>query len=188
MLYKDETPIFKASNDYLFGNVMIRQDSNINRSCKPVSINVNSTAYEHSKVKKEIKYDISFLKMAKEWSYNSYAERKKVGCLIVRDNNIISDGFNGMPSGMDNICEDENGETKWEVLHAEANALMKLAKTNQSAEGATLYITFSPCKNCAKLIYQAGVKRVVYTERHSDTEALEFLGKMGISISRYFVG
>ena len=188
MLYTDEQPIFKASAQYFDGNVIIRQDSDVNRLCRPVEINIKNPATLHSKLRKEIKYDMSFLKMAKEWSYNSYAVRKKVGCLIVRDNNIISDGFNGMPSNMDNSCEDENGETKWEVLHAESNALMKLTKTNQSAEGSTLYITFSPCKNCAKLIYQAGVKRIVYTERHSDTEALEFLGKMGIKLSKYFIG
>ena len=137
-------------------------------------------------VRKQIKFDLSFLHMAKVWAQNSHAGRKKVGCLIVRDYSIISDGYNGTPSGFDNRCEDEDGETKWEVLHAEANAISKLAKSDQSSLGATLYTTFSPCKDCAKLVLQAGIKRLVFTDLHSDTDGLELLAKAGIEISRYF--
>lgn len=141
------------------------------------------TLYAHHA--KEVKFDVAYLRMAQVWAGNSHAERKKVGCLIVRDFNVISDGYNGTPSGFDNKCEDENGETKWEVLHAEANAIMKLAKSSQSCAGATLYITFSPCRHCAKMILQAGIVRVVYTERHSDEEGLELLARAGIMISQY---
>jgi dCMP deaminase len=110
---------------------------------------------------KQEKYDRAYLKMASEWSQLSYCERRKVGALIVKGRMIISDGYNGTPSGFENICEDDAGYTKWYVLHAEANAILKVAGSTQSCEGATLYLTMSPCTNCSKLIHQAGIKRVV---------------------------
>ena len=126
--------------------------------------------------------DERYLAMAKEWSKMSHAKRKKVGCLIVKDERIISDGFNGTPSGFDNCCEDENGVTKWEVLHAEANAILKVASSTQSCAGATLYITLSPCKECSKLVHQAGIKRVVYAAAYKDTSGLDFLAKAGVEL------
>ena len=115
---------------------------------------------------KENKYDKAYLKMAREWGNLSYCERRKVGALIVKDRMIISDGYNGTPTGMENICEDEENYTKWYVLHAEANAIMKVASSTQSCSGATLYVTLSPCKDCSKLIYQAGIVRVVYIDQY----------------------
>jgi len=128
------------------------------------------------------KYDIAYLKMAVEWGKLSYCERKKVGALIVKDRMIISDGYNGTPTGFENICEDENGVTKWYVLHAEANAILKVADSTQSCSGATLYITLSPCRECCKLIHQAGIKRLVYIDQYSDTTGLEFLRNAGVEI------
>ena len=128
---------------------------------------------------KQRKYDIAYLKMAREWAKLSHCERKQVGALIVKDRMIISDGFNGTPSGFDNCCEDEEGKTKWEVLHAEANAILKVAASTQSAEGSTLYVTLSPCRDCSKLIHQAGIKKVVYSRAYRDTSGLEFLEKAG---------
>ena len=132
---------------------------------------------------KQLKYDTSYLKMAREWSQLSYCERKQVGALIVKDKMIISDGYNGTPSGFENICETENGDTKWYVLHAEANAILKVAKSSQSTEGATLYQTLSPCKDCSKLIYQSGIKRVVFIKKYKDTEGIDFLIKAGVEVS-----
>ena len=126
--------------------------------------------------------DKTYLIMAKAWANLSKAQRKKVGCLIVKDGCIISDGFNGTPSGFDNCCEDESGSTKWEVLHAEANAILKVASSTQSAKNATLYITLSPCTQCSKLIHQAGIKRVVYAHTYKDTAGLEFLEKAGVEL------
>jgi len=131
---------------------------------------------------KQRKYDIAYLRMAQEWAKLSHCERKQVGALIVKDRMIISDGFNGTPSGFDNCCEDEDGLTKWEVLHAEANAILKVAASTQSAEGATLYITLSPCQQCSKLIHQAGIKRVVYSRAYRDSTGLNFLEKAGVDI------
>ena len=131
---------------------------------------------------KQRKYDIAYLRMAQEWAKLSHCKRKQVGALIVKDRMIISDGFNGTPSGFDNCCEDENGLTKWEVLHAEANAILKVAASTQSAEGATLYITLSPCQQCSKLIHQAGIKRVVYSRAYRDSTGLNFLEKAGVDI------
>lgn len=130
--------------------------------------------------KKQTKYDNAYLRMAGEWAKLSYCERKKVGAIIVKDNMIISDGYNGTPSGYENCCENENGETNWYVLHAEANAILKVAKSTQSADGATLYITLSPCKECSKLIIQSGIKRVVYRDEYKDTSGIEFLKTYGI--------
>ena len=131
---------------------------------------------------KQEKYDVAYLRMAMEWGKLSHCIRKQVGALIVRDNMIISDGYNGTPSGYTNSCEDEQGETHWYVLHAEANAILKVAKSTQSADGATLYITLSPCKECSKLIIQAGIKRVVYHVEYKDTSGIDFLAEYGIAV------
>ena len=120
--------------------------------------------------------------MAEQWSQLSYCKRKKVGALIVKNNMIISDGYNGTPSGFENICEDENELTKWYVLHAEANAILKVARSTQSCEGATLYLTLSPCKECSKLIFQSGIKKVVFKKLYKDQEGLNFLLKAGVEI------
>jgi dCMP deaminase len=132
--------------------------------------------------KKQKRYDIAYLKMASEWGKLSRCKRKKVGALIVKDKMIISDGYNGTPTGFDNCCEDENGNTKWHVLHAEANAILKVASSTQSSKGATLYITLSPCKDCSKLILQSGIKRLVYANAYKDNEGVEFLKKANIEI------
>jgi dCMP deaminase len=131
---------------------------------------------------KQLKYDQAYLKMAEIWGQLSYCERKKVGALIVKDRMIISDGYNGTPSGFENVCEDEDHFTKWYVLHAEANAILKVAASTQSCNGATLYITLSPCKECSKLIHQAGIKRLVYATTYKDTSGLDFLKKAGIEL------
>ncbi|AZI19547.1 dCMP deaminase family protein [Chryseobacterium taklimakanense] len=128
------------------------------------------------------KFDIAYLKMALEWAKLSYCKRKQVGALIVKDRMIISDGYNGTPSGFENQCEDEEGKTHWYVLHAEANAILKLAASTQSAKGATLYITLSPCKECSKLILQAGISRLVYIDEYSDNEGISFLKGHNIEI------
>lgn len=120
--------------------------------------------------------------MAMEWAKLSYCKRKQVGALIVKDRMIISDGYNGTPSGFDNNCEDENGNTQWFVLHAEANAILKLASSTQSAKGATLYLTLSPCKECSKLILQAGISKLVYIQEYKDDEGISFLKNHGIDV------
>ena len=122
--------------------------------------------------------------MAQTWGELSHCERKKVGALIVKDRMIISDGYNGTPSGFENECEDENYYTKWYVLHAEANAILKVAASAQSCEGATLYITLSPCRECSKLIHQAGIKRVVYSVKYKDRSGLDFLEKAGVILTQ----
>lgn len=132
--------------------------------------------------KKQLKYDIAYLRMAEVWGGLSYCQRKQVGALIVKDRMIISDGYNGTPSGFENVCEDEDGYTKWYVLHAEANAILKVAASTQSCRGATLYITLSPCKECSKLIHQAGIIRVVYSKAYREDSGLQFLKKAGIDI------
>ncbi len=132
--------------------------------------------------KKQLKYDKAYLRMASEWGKLSYCERKQVGAIIVKDKMIISDGYNGTPSGFENFCEDDEGYTKWYVLHAEANAILKVASSTQSCKGATLYITLSPCKECSKLIHQAGIVRVVYNQAYKDNSGLKFLEKAGIEI------
>jgi len=131
---------------------------------------------------KKEKYDKAYLRIAREWGQLSYCNRKKVGAIIVKDKMIISDGYNGTPSGFENCCEDDNGLTKWYVLHAEANAILKVAKSTQSCENATLYITMSPCKECSKLIHQSGITRVVYMADYKDKEGIEFLEKAGVEI------
>jgi dCMP deaminase len=132
--------------------------------------------------KKQHKYDVAYLRIATEWSKLSYCKRKQVGAIIVRDRMIISDGYNGTPSGFENCCEDEEGYTKWYVLHAEANAILKVANSTQTCENATLYITLSPCKECSKLIHQSGIKRVVYKEGYKDKSGLDFLIKAGVEV------
>lgn len=133
---------------------------------------------------KRNKYDKAYLRIAKEWGLLSYCQRKKVGAIIVKDRMIISDGYNGTPSGFENCCEDEQGVTRWDVLHAEANAILKVARSTQSCEGATLYITLSPCKECSKLIHQAGIKRVVYNIGYRDESGLSFLKKAGVIVEQ----
>ena len=131
---------------------------------------------------KQEKYDKAYLRIAKEWGKLSYCERKQVGALIVKDRMIISDGFNGTPTGFENNCEDDDGNTKWYVLHAEANAILKVASSTQSYKGATLYITLSPCKECSKLIHQSGIIKVVYHNAYKDDSGLRFLEKAGIEL------
>ena len=135
-------------------------------------------------ISKQNKYDIAYLKMAIEWGKLSYCKRRQVGALIVKNNMIISDGYNGTPSGLENFCEDENGYTKWYVLHAEANAITKIASSTQSSDGATLYISLSPCKECSKLIHQAKIKRVVYHNAYKDNSGLKFLEKAGVELTQ----
>ncbi len=127
--------------------------------------------------------DRRYLRMARIWAENSYCRRRKVGALMVKERTIISDGFNGTPAGFENVCEDEDGLTKSYVLHAEANAITKVARSNNSSEGATLYITASPCLDCAKLIIQAGIKRVVFDEFYRITDGIALLARAGVEIS-----
>ena len=134
---------------------------------------------------KQERYDRTYLKMALEWAQLSHCKRKKVGALIVKNQMIISDGYNGTPSGFNNICEDENGETKWYVLHAEANAILKTASSTHNCNGGTLYITLSPCKHCSKLIHQARIKRLVYIKKYSDTSGLNFLEEAGVEVVQF---
>lgn len=135
-------------------------------------------------MKKQERYDMAYMRMALEWSKLSHCNRKQVGALIVKDRMIISDGFNGTPTGFENPCEEANGETKWYVLHAEANAILKVASSTQSCRDATLYLTMSPCKECSKLIHQSGIKRLVYLNAYSDTTGLDFLEKAGVEIKK----
>ncbi len=133
---------------------------------------------------KQDKIDLLYLRMAKVWAENSYCKRSQVGCLIVKDGRIISDGYNGTPSGFDNGCEDCDNNTLSTVLHAEANAITKIAKSTNSSEDATLYVTLSPCFDCAKLIIQAGIKRVVYSEVYRKTDSFKLLEEAGIEIKK----
>ena len=132
---------------------------------------------------KQKRYDLAYLKMASTWGKLSHCHRKKVGALIVKDRMIISDGYNGTPSGFENACEDEDNYTKWYVLHAEANAILKVAASTQSCVGATLYLTLSPCRECSKLIHQAGIIRVVYSKAYKDDSGLIFLKKAGVILN-----
>lgn len=132
--------------------------------------------------KKQKKFDKAYLRMAREWGKLSRCKRKQVGAIIVKGRMIISDGYNGTPSGFDNDCEDEEGLTKWYVLHAEANAILKVAASTQSCRGATLYITLSPCRECSKLIHQAGIVRVVYQNAYKDNSGMIFLEKAGVEV------
>lgn len=131
---------------------------------------------------KQLRYDKAYLRMAAVWGALSHCERKQVGALIVKNSMIISDGYNGTPTGFDNNCEDEDKKTQWYVLHAEANAIMKVAKSTNNSNGATLYITLSPCRECSKLVLQSGIKRVVYLNAYKDDSGLKFLEKAGVEI------
>ena len=133
---------------------------------------------------KQLKYDIAYLKMARDWSELSHCDRKKVGALIVKNGMIISDGYNGTPSGYDNCCENDNWETHWYTIHAESNAILKCARWGHSCDGATLYLTHSPCKDCSKSILQSGIKRVVYIEDYKDLEGVNFLINSGIQVEK----
>jgi dCMP deaminase len=131
---------------------------------------------------KQIKLDQRYMRMARIWAENSYCERRKVGALLVKDKMIISDGYNGTPSGFENICEDENNISKPYVLHAEANAISKIARSYNSSDNSTMYVTASPCIECAKLIIQAGVKRVVYGEKYRIMDGVELLERANIEV------
>ena len=131
---------------------------------------------------KQTLLDKRYLRMAEIWAENSYCERRKVGCLVVKDKRIISDGYNGTPSGFENVCEDENNLTKPYVLHAEANAITKLARSHNNSDGATIYVTDSPCIECAKLIIQAGIKRLVYSRQYRLTDGIDLLKRAGIDV------
>ena len=131
---------------------------------------------------KQLRYDKAYLRIASQWGKLSHCKRKQVGALIVKDRMIISDGYNGTPTGFENYCEDDEGYTKWYVLHAEANAILKVAASTQSCKGATLYITMSPCKDCSKLIHQSGIIRVVYAQAYKDDSGLQFLKKAGVDL------
>ena len=133
---------------------------------------------------KQKRYDTAYMNMALEWAKLSHCKRKQVGALIVKNRMIISDGYNGTPSGFDNCCEDENGETHWYVLHAEANAILKIASSNHDCNEATLYLTMSPCKECSKLVHQAGIKRLVYLNGYKDTSGLVFLENAGVEVEQ----
>lgn len=144
--------------------------------------------YKHTdpKALRQLQFDTAYFDMAKIWASCSRAERKKVACLVVKGNSIIADGINGTPSKFHtNTCEGEDGETTWEVLHAESNAITKLAKSNVSSDGATMYCTFSPCKECSKLILQSGIKRLAYCEEHSDTDGLDLLVSAGVIVDKF---
>ena len=131
---------------------------------------------------KQLRYDKAYLRMAREWAKLSHCVRKQVGAILVKDKVIISDGYNGTPTGFSNVCENEEGQTFWYVLHAEANAITKLSRTGNAAQNATLYITLSPCRDCAKLILQSGITRLVFQEKYRDEEGLEFLQGAKINI------
>jgi len=135
---------------------------------------------------KQYKLDRRYLRMARIWAENSYCQRRQVGALVVKDKMIISDGYNGTPSGFENVCEDENGITKPYVLHAEANAITKLARSGNNSDGSTLYVTASPCIECAKLIIQAGIKRVVYGEKYRLEDGINLLRRANIEV--VFIG
>ena len=130
----------------------------------------------------QLRYDKAYLRMAQTWAELSHCERKKVGALIVRDGRIISDGYNGTPAGFTNCCEDQNGDTHWYVLHAEANAILKVARSTNDCSGATLFITLSPCKDCSKLVLQSGIKRLVYQEAYKDPSGIDFLKSAGLEV------
>ncbi len=133
-------------------------------------------------IEKQLRYDLAYLRMAYEWSQLSHCTRKKVGAIVVKNGMIISDGYNGTPTGFDNDCEDAQGITLWYVLHAEANAISKVARSTNNAQNSTLYLTLSPCKDCSKMILQVGIKRVVFAEKYKDEEGLNLLKQAGILV------
>lgn len=131
------------------------------------------------------RYDAAYLRLAESWAKLSHCARKQVGAIIVKDEMIISDGYNGSPAGFDNCCEDTEGNTHWYVLHAEANAILKVAKSTNNCKGATLYLTLSPCKDCSKLVLQAGINRVVFMDKYKDTEGIDFLANAGVEVVHF---
>ena len=139
---------------------------------------------EQTKLDKQDRYDRAYLKMAIEWGNLSHCSRKKVGAIIVKDDMIMSDGYNGTPTGFENCCETDEGDTKWYVLHAEANAILKTARSTHSCAGGTLYLTLSPCKECSKLVHQSGITRLVYMNKYKDTSGIEFLEKAGVILKQ----
>jgi dCMP deaminase len=134
---------------------------------------------------KTTRYDAAYLRLAESWAKLSHCARKQVGAIIVKDEMIISDGYNGSPAGFDNCCEDTEGNTHWYVLHAEANAILKVAKSTNNCKGATLYLTLSPCKDCSKLVLQAGINRVVFMDMYKDTEGIDFLANAGVEVVHF---
>ena len=134
---------------------------------------------------KQEKYDRAYLRMAIEWAKLSHCKRKQVGALIVKNRMIISDGYNGAPTGFENCCEDENEKTHWHVLHAEANAILKTASSTHDCSGATVYLTLSPCKECSKLVHQAGIKRLVFINKYKDTSGIDFLKEAGVEVVEF---
>jgi dCMP deaminase len=131
---------------------------------------------------KQNRYDKAYLRLALSWAQLSHCSRKKVGAIIVKDSIIISDGYNGTPAGFDNCCENEEGNTHWYVLHAEANAILKVARSSNNCKDATLYLTHSPCKDCSKLVLQSGITRLVYQEAYKDTSGIDFLKNAGLEV------
>ena len=131
---------------------------------------------------KQNRYDKAYLRLALSWAQLSHCARKKVGAIIVKDSIIISDGYNGTPAGFDNCCENDEGQTHWYVLHAEANAILKVARSSNNCKDATLYLTHSPCKDCSKLVLQSGIKRLVYQEAYKDTSGIDFLKSAGLEV------
>jgi dCMP deaminase len=160
---------------------MIRQDR-LAGAAGAASMQQNELTYADPA--KQERYDQAYMRMAAEWATLSHCTRKKVGALLVRDGMIISDGYNGTPTGFPNDCEDAQGMTLWYVLHAEANAIMKVARSTNNASGATLYLTLSPCRECSKLILQAGIRRLVYLDEYKDASGLEILLRGGVLVRR----
>jgi len=154
------------------------------RPCYFRSMSTAKDAIVHAEPAKQERYDRAYMKMALEWAKLSHCTRKKVGALIVKEGMIISDGYNGTPTGFANDCEDATGATHWYVLHAEANAILKVARSTNNARGATLYLTHSPCKECSKLILQSGIARLVYLDAYKDTSGLELLKEGGLLVSK----
>ena len=144
--------------------------------------NNNDMPTNETKESKQLKLDLRYLRMARIWAENSYCQRRKVGALVVKEKMIISDGYNGTPSGFENVCEDAHGVTHPYVLHAEANAITKLARSGNNSDQATLYVTASPCIECAKLIIQAGIRRVVYAEQYRLTDGIDLLRRAGVEV------
>lgn len=144
--------------------------------------NINYMPTNETKESKQLKLDLRYLRMARIWAENSYCQRRKVGALVVKEKMIISDGYNGTPSGFENVCEDAHGVTHPYVLHAEANAITKLARSGNNSDQATLYVTASPCIECAKLIIQAGIRRVVYAEQYRLTDGIDLLRRAGVEV------
>ena len=144
--------------------------------------NINDMPTNETKESKQLKLDLRYLRMARIWAENSYCQRRKVGALVVKEKMIISDGYNGTPSGFENVCEDAHGVTHPYVLHAEANAITKLARSGNNSDQATLYVTASPCIECAKLIIQAGIRRVVYAEQYRLTDGIDLLRRAGVEV------